>query len=267
MFLCRLLDTAHSAQELESTVPISGEAAKDIEWWLHFAKAWNGIALFLEPHWTPSPQFELFTDASGTLGFGAYWNGAWFSGMWSAELASKPIEWKELYAIVMACQAWGGITGPLRSFYSIATIQRLSAVVSFWESGLSQFGSDAPGQCLIPYSCQEQFFNCRCPFSPPATALESAGPSCDHAANTHPCQSDIGLTIRLNCLQALSTSTRRTYQAGVKAFTSFCAASGISVLPVSELTLRYFCVKMSLSVSAQTIRVYLAGIRPAAYRQ
>ena len=107
MFLRHLLDTAHSAQELESTVPISGDAAKDIEWWLHFAKAWNGIALFLEPHWTPTPQFKLFTDASGTLGFGAYWNGAWFSGTWSAEIASKPIEWKELYAIVMACQAWG----------------------------------------------------------------------------------------------------------------------------------------------------------------
>ena len=143
MFLRRLLDTAHSAQELESTVPISREAAKDIEWWLHFAKAWNGIALFLEPHWTPSPQFELFTDTSGTLGFGAYWNGAWFSGTWSAELASKPIEWKELYAIMMAsCRAWGHNCSSKKLLFCCDN----SAVVSIWESGLSR-SSDL--MCLV----------------------------------------------------------------------------------------------------------------------
>ena len=37
----------------------------------------------------------------------AYWKGAWFSQAWPAQLSSKPIEWKELYAIVMAAETWG----------------------------------------------------------------------------------------------------------------------------------------------------------------
>ena len=45
--------------------------------------------------------------ASSKVGFGAYWNGAWFSHNWPEHMQSKSIDWKELYAIVMACEVWG----------------------------------------------------------------------------------------------------------------------------------------------------------------
>ena len=107
IFLSRLLDTAHSVDSLSDLIVLTEEMQKDISWWRTFAQSWNGIAFFLEPKWTPAPDFQLFTDASGTLGFGAYWNGAWFSQPWSPCTVSRPIEWKELYAIVVACETWG----------------------------------------------------------------------------------------------------------------------------------------------------------------
>ena len=107
IFLRRLLNMAHSVLHLDDHVHITSDALLDIDWWLQFASAWNGKAFFLDPDRMPPDQFQLYTDASGTLGYGAYWAGFWFSQEWPQDLISMPIEWKELYAIVMACEAWG----------------------------------------------------------------------------------------------------------------------------------------------------------------
>ena len=109
-FLRRLLDTAHSVKGLEKQVPIMLDTCKDVEWWLAFVSRWNGIAFFLEPNWTPAHEFQLFTDASGHLGYGAFWNGHWFRMSWPPNLLNKSIEWKELYAIVTACRTWGSLS-------------------------------------------------------------------------------------------------------------------------------------------------------------
>ena len=42
IFLRRLLDTAHSVEDLERKLPINSEALQDIIWWLKFAATWNG---------------------------------------------------------------------------------------------------------------------------------------------------------------------------------------------------------------------------------
>ncbi len=106
-FLRRLLDTVHSVEGLEKQVAITKETVLGVRWWLRFASDWNGVAFFIEPSWTPAHEFNLFTDAAGHLSYGAYWNGHWFSKTWSSNLLDMSIEWKELYAIVMACETWG----------------------------------------------------------------------------------------------------------------------------------------------------------------
>ena len=53
----------------------------------------------------PSPDLQLYTDSSGTIGFGAYCQGSWFNGRWSQE--QHRIQWKEQYPIVQATCAWG----------------------------------------------------------------------------------------------------------------------------------------------------------------
>ena len=98
------------------------------------------------------------------------------------------------------------------------------------------------------------------------TAVQISCPrsSCRSLPISHPCGTDIHLTTRLNKLQAagVAASTRRTYRAGTSAYLAFCKEQGNPLLPASELTLRYFCTYLSKTVSYQTIKVYLAGIRP-----
>ncbi len=132
IFLRRLLDLAHSHSTMNSLIYISDEALQDVLWWKKFASSWNGVAFFLDPTWTPASELQLYTDASGTLGFG--WNGAWFSQPWPPHLAAKPIEWKELYAIVIACEVWGSRWSGKRILFHCDNL----AIVRIWESGLSR---------------------------------------------------------------------------------------------------------------------------------
>ena len=134
IFLLRLLDLAHSVRHLHQHVRISEEALGDIQWWLDFGKDWNGTTFFIDPDWTPASHLHIFTDASSTMGYGAYWNGAWFSQPWPPHLAHYLIQWKELYAIVMACEVWGAHWSRKRILFRCDN----QAVVQIWESGLSQ---------------------------------------------------------------------------------------------------------------------------------
>ena len=134
IFLRRLLDTAHSTDQLDGNISIDNEALEDIRWWLTFSSSWNGKAMFLNSRWTPAHHLNLFTDASSTIGFGAYWNGAWFSQHWPQQLQCKSIDWKELYAIVMACEVWGQHWGGKRLLFHCDN----KPVVQVWESGSSR---------------------------------------------------------------------------------------------------------------------------------
>lgn len=134
IFLRRLLDLAHSRDELDVPFALGDEAMKDILWWLKFGRSWNGTAFFLDPTWTPTHEFHLFTDASGTLGYGAYWNGAWFSQAWPPQFSAKPIEWKELFAIVMAAETWGSHWSGKRLLFHCDN----QAIVQIWQSSLSR---------------------------------------------------------------------------------------------------------------------------------
>ncbi len=134
IFLRWLLDLAHSHSTMDSLIHISDEALQDVLWWKKFASSWNGVAFFLDPTWTPASELQLYTDASGTLGFGGYWNGAWFSQPWPPHLAAKPIEWKELYAVVIACEVWGSHWSGKRILFHCDNL----AIVHIWESGLSR---------------------------------------------------------------------------------------------------------------------------------
>ena len=59
----------------------------------------------------------------------------------------------------------------------------------------------------------------------------------------------------------VAKSTRRTYQSGLTAYTSFCSRFNITPLPATPLTLQYFCADKSQSISYKTLKVYLAAIR------
>ena len=113
-FLRRMIDLSTSAASLDQVISLSQSFSLDLQWWREFATAWNGRSFFLLPHWTPAPHLQLFTDSSGTIGFGAYCQGEWFNGRWTPAQLARSIQWKELYPIVLAAEAWGHQWSTLR---------------------------------------------------------------------------------------------------------------------------------------------------------
>ena len=110
-FTRRLWDTAKRFHRVPRhyRIVLNDACRKDIQWWHVLLKDWNGKAFLLYQEETPATDLGLFTDASGAVGWGAYYTkeGRWMQGKWSAEDASQSIEFKELFAILMACNTWG----------------------------------------------------------------------------------------------------------------------------------------------------------------
>ncbi len=79
---------------------------------------WNGENFFLSSEWYASDTLNLHTDASGSLGFRGIFGKKWFQGKWQPhQQLGQPgisIAWQELFAIVVACQIWGGLLADQR---------------------------------------------------------------------------------------------------------------------------------------------------------
>lgn len=107
IFLRRLIDTSCAVSHLHHHIRLTKEARLDMYWWLKFLPKWNGSHCILQTKWTPSPGMHLYTDASGSHGWGAYWHGRWIQAQWPIEHINNDIMWKELYAIAAAINTWG----------------------------------------------------------------------------------------------------------------------------------------------------------------
>ena len=107
IFLRRLIDLSMTVERFHHHIRISQEAQLDIIWWQDFLPTWSGSSPILNTHWTISPSMNLYTDASGSEGWGAFWSGQWFQSHWSPAQLVKSILWKELFAIVNAVNTWG----------------------------------------------------------------------------------------------------------------------------------------------------------------
>ena len=108
LFLRRLIDLSTTVDRLHHHPRIGAEARADLEWWAHFLPQWNGRAKFLDPQWSGPASLNLYTDASGLHGFGAYFDRAWLRGTWPPHqtLPHRSIQWQDLFAILVAASAW-----------------------------------------------------------------------------------------------------------------------------------------------------------------
>ena len=83
---------------------------KDLRMWEDFICNWNGAGFFMSSHWVTSDVLSLYTDASGSLGFGGIFQTHWFQGSWEPhQKLGQPglsIPWQELFAFVVACHLW-----------------------------------------------------------------------------------------------------------------------------------------------------------------
>ena len=81
-FLQRMINLTKGVPSRFHHIRLNKEFFKDLKMWKTLLADWNGRSFFLNTTVTPSPQMELYTDASGTIGYGGYFNWKWFQVRW-----------------------------------------------------------------------------------------------------------------------------------------------------------------------------------------
>ena len=107
-FLRHMISLTQGLSNPSSFICLSKVFQKDLDMSAHFLAFWNGVNLFLPPF---SPCFDfvsLVTDASGSIGYGAFFHPHWFNGKWlpHQQLGSSPdisVARQELFPIYLAC--------------------------------------------------------------------------------------------------------------------------------------------------------------------
>ena len=123
IFLHRLIHLSTTVRQLHHHIMLTMEARLDLQWWLTFLPQWSGTSLILDSHWTLNATMQLFTDASGLEGWGAYWSGRLLQDHWSPVQRKMSIAWKELYAFVVAVHTWGALW-QRQKYYSSVIIKQ-----------------------------------------------------------------------------------------------------------------------------------------------
>ena len=97
-FLRRLIDKSTEAGPPHHHIYLKEDAKADTRWWpaLHHHGRAPLQSLVIDPTWQPPPHFQLYTDAAGEAGFGAFQNGKWFNSKRGPESQQMSINWKEL---------------------------------------------------------------------------------------------------------------------------------------------------------------------------
>ena len=111
-FMYRLFRAAYAVRGLEEEIFISQEAKNDLAMWLKFLQNWDGVSLFLENETVTAKELHLYTDASGKIGHGGFYQGKWFYGPWPTGVMERlthkvSIAFQELYPIVVAAILFG----------------------------------------------------------------------------------------------------------------------------------------------------------------
>ena len=106
-FLRRLIDLTVGVQSSYHYVRINREVKADLQLWQSFLTGFNGRSFFLEDFWDSSDKLELYTDAAGSLGFGAVFGRKWCYGKWPDNWLHQNIAMLEFYPIVLSLCLWG----------------------------------------------------------------------------------------------------------------------------------------------------------------
>ena len=106
-FLRRLIDLTTKAHHKNHYIKLNAEARADIDAWLTFLDAFNGVSLFLHDQFVLSDSIRLYSDASGAIGYAAVFGQQWFADTWASSWEGAHITVKELFPIVLAVEIWG----------------------------------------------------------------------------------------------------------------------------------------------------------------
>jgi len=76
-FVSHMYAIAAKVRELDFYTRLNLEFRLDLCWWHTFLTDWNGLGLLCWNDSTWSPSHTIQTDASGSWGCGAFWDGQW----------------------------------------------------------------------------------------------------------------------------------------------------------------------------------------------
>lgn len=117
-FVSYLISVSTKVKKLHHYVSLNSACKEDIHMWLLFLQQWNRISMFHDQFTTTADDMELYTDASSSIGFGAFYQQQWMAEKWpqylwadinkcQESLPSVSMAFMELYPIVAAAVVWG----------------------------------------------------------------------------------------------------------------------------------------------------------------
>lgn len=101
-FLRRLIDITRGLKAPHHRVRLNKVIKDELGIWKTFLDQHNGKRFFMEEKKLHAPAINPFTDASGTLGYGALYGNVWFNGQWSPWWKQQNIPLLQLYPITLA---------------------------------------------------------------------------------------------------------------------------------------------------------------------
>ena len=120
-FTRRIYNLCNKVDKQHHKIRLSGEARADIQWWINFAKTFNGSAKVLRPL---GSHIGVYSDSSFS-GFAAYHSGDWLMGKWvdggrcplppaashhwvrSPDSYNENINELEFWPVLLAAKRWG----------------------------------------------------------------------------------------------------------------------------------------------------------------
>ena len=106
-FLWRLIDLTIGVKAAHHQIRLTSQVKEDLRVWLEFLNNFNGKSFFLDDEWLNSHKLDLYTDAAGSLGFGAIFGNHWCFGQWPSKWQGRNIAFLEFYPIILSLYLWG----------------------------------------------------------------------------------------------------------------------------------------------------------------
>lgn len=105
-FLRRLINLTVGVKRPRYFIRLNRETKSDLHLWLTFLESYNGKSFFLDYNWLSSAKLHLYTDAAGSLGYGAVFGSHWLYGQWPSNWLGRNIIVLEMFPIVISLSIW-----------------------------------------------------------------------------------------------------------------------------------------------------------------
>lgn len=105
-FLRRLYDLTASVKSKHHKIRLTKEHRADISTWKMFVDNFNGKGFMHNQTWDNEETVSIYTDASGSIGFGGIFGSKYFYGSWPETCSHLNITVLELYPIAIALEIW-----------------------------------------------------------------------------------------------------------------------------------------------------------------